>query len=306
MMEASAQRVPLRTKLGLVARAVAGLFNDTSAQIAVAGLFPGALGSPPKRGTADFLRAYSTTPWLRAIANKVGTSLASVQWKLFALKNQRGKFMRDPYLDSAPWNVRTKMLARYRKQGHLVEIEEHPLLELINDPNPMMIGLNSRKLTAIYIDLVGEAYWLLQRNGARTPVKYWPIPPSWVKSIPTFESDEYKLQFGGREIKVPSSEIIRFNDPDPSDPYGRGSGVAQSLADELDVDEYASKYTKAFFFNRARPDLFIYGKDLDPEEARRVGRDPDQGAGPEPAQHRAQGPSSVRTGHDRTGLGRAA
>jgi len=35
-------------------------------------------------------------------------------------------------------------------------------------------------------------------------------------------------------------------------PTGGGAGVAEALADELDTDEFAAKFTKSFFFNRAR------------------------------------------------------
>ena len=96
--------------------------------------------------------------------------------------------------------------------------------------------------------------------------------PSWVKEVSTFTSDQYKIQIGGKDVDVPGSEIIAFNEPDPANPYWRGAGVAEALADELDTDESA-KFTKSFFFNRARPDLVIFRKDLDREEAKRLERD---------------------------------
>jgi hypothetical protein len=97
--------------------------------------------------------------------------------------------------------------------------------------------------------------------------------PSWVKEGPTFTSDQYKIQIGGKDVDVPGSEIIAFNEPDPANPYWRGAGVAEALADELDTDEFAAKFTKSFFFNRARPDLVIFRKDLDREEAKRLEQD---------------------------------
>ena len=55
--------------------------------------------------------------------------------------------------------------------------------------------------------------------------------PSWVKEVPTFTSDQYKIQIGGKDVDVPGSEIIAFNEPDPANPYWRGAGVAEALAD---------------------------------------------------------------------------
>ena len=46
-------------------------------------------------------------------------------------------------------------------------------------------------------------------------------------------------------------------------PYGRGSGRASTLSDELETDEYAARFMKAFFVNSARPDLLISSEDPD-------------------------------------------
>ncbi len=40
--------------------------------------------------------------------------------------------------------------------------------------------------------------------------------PSWVKQVPTFTSDQYKIHIGGKDVDVPGSGIIAFNEPDPA------------------------------------------------------------------------------------------
>src|SRR6185295_18915609 len=65
-----------------------------------------------------------------------------------------------------------------------------------------------------------------------------------------------------------------FKDPDPAMPYWRGTGTSQALADEMETDEYAAKYIKAFFYNSARPDVIITPKgdnaSLNPNEMDRL------------------------------------
>src|SRR5262249_17868438 len=53
----------------------------------------------------------------------------------------------------------------------------------------------------------------------------------------------------------------------------RGVGLATSLADELESDEYAARVTKQLFFNRARPDLLITAEGLNPAETARMEQD---------------------------------
>ena len=43
----------------------------------------------------------------------------------------------------------------------------------------------------------------------------------------------------------------------PLDPYKRGLGAAESLADEIETDEYAAKFQKKFFYNDATPTTLI-------------------------------------------------
>lgn len=43
----------------------------------------------------------------------------------------------------------------------------------------------------------------------------------------------------------------------PLDPYKRGLGAAEALADEIETDEYATKFQKKFFYNDATPSTLI-------------------------------------------------
>jgi hypothetical protein len=71
-------------------------------------------------------------------------------------------------------------------------------------------------------------------------------------------------------VEIPATEIIFFKDPDPADPYGRGSGLSKSLGDEIEIDEYSAGYLKSFFYNRARPDIIISGDGLRKEDTLRL------------------------------------
>jgi hypothetical protein len=228
-------------------------------------VFPSASGEPPKRGTKELLEAYSTMPWLRAVTSKVAVAVGSTQWRLFGTRRSANgqRFYRHHRLQRAiKWPQRQRLLKQVKAQGELVEVEDHPALNLIHNANAYHVGVAARRVLQVYLDLAGEFFQLLERNALGVPVAYWPIPSTWVKEIPTPSHPFYLLNVPGsaKEQPIPASEMIWASDIDPFNPYGRGSSLAATLGDELETSEYAAKHAKATFFNRARPDFVAWVK----------------------------------------------
>ena len=154
----------------------------------------------------------------------------------------------------------------YRKNGENAEIiGEHELYELLDKPCPTfpeLDGWTLRYLTFAYIDLVGECGWLKVRNG-RKIIALLPIPKAWILQKPTVGNHYFEITpygtTGGVSLTVPPEDFIYFKDVDLVDPYGSGKGLSESIGDELETDEYASKYQKNFFFNDATPPYVVTG-----------------------------------------------
>lgn len=250
-------------RLGIAYKLAVGRFDDPLQGVMgdmMQGVSRGFGGEPPRMHTHDFLLAYSKMPWVRAIAHRVSTDLASVNWRLFVATNGAGKFVRREQLARMGVRERTKMLTVLKAAGDVREIENHPLLNLLRYGNPMLTGTQVDKLISIHLDLVGEAFILYERNGAGMPIEAWAIPPSWVRETPTPKQPRYRIQFRGWTGYIPDSEMLWMVDADPANPFGRGSGVASALADELQADEFAAKTISQTFFNRARPDFLLVAK----------------------------------------------
>lgn len=229
---------------------------------------------PPKRGTAEILNAYGTMPWLRAVVHKVSHSLAAVEWKVLVVKEVRtGKAVYLTKMQSSSLRNRKEALQRFKlnKNFSVEELDTHPILDFLGQGNTFFPGNVSFQLTSQYLDLVGESLWIMERNGLGSPFSYFPIPPSWIHDIATPTNPYFTIKTdGGEEFKIPTSEVIWFYEPNPSNPYGRGSGSARALADELDTDEYAAKFTKNKFFNQARPDILVAAPGLQKDETDRL------------------------------------
>lgn len=249
----------LGQRLRVAAKAAVGIFSEDSARQAwgmLNGIFQGGMGTPPARGVNDMLRSYSQQPWLRAVTSRIGDRVASAEWQLY-VRQKSGKAERDWRVQRMGGADRRKALKMLADKGELRQITEHPLLDVLTDGNSFQTGLAMRKVTQVTIDLVGEAFWLKERDSTGTVFAVWPVPPDWVRSTPTPSQPMYRMQFKGWRGWIPDTEVMWFSEPDPLNPYGRGTGIAQALGDELETDEYAARHTKAFFYNQARPDLLI-------------------------------------------------
>jgi HK97 family phage portal protein len=205
----------------------------------------GSARTPLLRGRLEILQGYGTMPWLRAVTHRVATATAAVE---------RTLSVRD-------------------KRGELQPLASHPLLDLLAHANPLLGGHASLQLTQLSLDLVGEAFWLLERNALGMPVAYWPLSPAWVTQVPGLEMPFFRVSAGVLQAQIPVTEMVWFKDIHPLTPYGHGHGLGQTLSDELETDEYAAKHTKAWFYNSARPDIIVTADGLHKDDTKRLEED---------------------------------
>lgn len=230
----------------------------------------------PRLGTDGMLRAYDTMPWLRSFLQKISEDVAGLTWHVYVptldpgTSLQPGKAFRDKRLQRASSKVRAELMSQYIKAGKLRELPNHPVIDLLTAGNEYFPGLVSMQLAQTHLDLVGETSWLLELNQYRMPVKALPIPPTWITALPASTGGFYRIVGPGGTWDVPKPNMFWAYHPSPANPFSRGTGIAQVLADELETDEYAAKYIKDFFRNRAVPPVLIAGLGLGLSELQRV------------------------------------
>jgi len=296
-----------------------GIGGRQGPQGVLGGVYTSAAGTAPNLNTKALLEGFDTMPWLRAVADKVGTAVGGLDWRLYAVgkppkpeaavpvpdafvytlsaadlaqmvgevvgrelagrvRRIKGQLepwaQRDRRAQRAPAEPRWKHLEGLRRAGLLQEVSEHPFYDALENPNPFMGRTGLMKLTEISFDLVGDAFWLKDRNGAGAPVGFWPIPAHWITETPTPGTPFFRASWSGWQRMIPESEVVWFHEPSPAHPFARGSGVGFALGDELEVDEYLAKMTKQLFFNQAKPDwIFAGGEGTSETEMRRLERD---------------------------------
>lgn len=244
----------------------------------MAALLPGDIRCAPERAAQGMLEAYSTSPWVRAVSSKVAQAVGSVQWQLYATKSlNTSRYLRTAALQAT--GIKRKQFKRKMvdlPEGvELVQITDHPMLGLLNNAAMAFPGNVGRTLTQLYLELVGEAFWLLEAQvvqGRLVPQDFWLVPPTWVKSVPTAENRTFRVEPAGSHqgIDIPMELMLWMVDPNPVNPYKRGTGLLRALGDEIDTDEFASKHVRAWFYNSARPDLLVTGDNLAKADTERL------------------------------------
>lgn len=233
--------------------------------------------SSSTKGVPELLTLYSQAPWLRSVIHKISHAVSTTDWRLFVRVNSQGRAVRDKRYQTFKHN-REKELADLVQVGNAREVVDHPFLDLIErgtGNEEILGGQEVLQITQMHYDLVGEAFWLIQRDALGVPYAIWPLPPHWINRFPIKGDPYYELSLPGSSLdqeftRIPVTEIIPFIDPNPANPYMRGVGAAHSLADELEVDEFAAKHIRSFFQNRARPDLIIFGEGLQKSDTDRL------------------------------------
>lgn len=200
--------------------------------------------TPPERNTQEWFRMFGQNPRM-AVVDRIASDLSTCAGKLFRV---------DP------------------RTGEEAEILEHPFLDFMAHPNPLyeMTPAACWRLLQIYLELKGEGYFLYEFDALGRPVELWPLPSNWVQETPYIGHPFYEIRTtGGLVRQIPVDDVFCMKDLNPLDPYRRGLGIAEALADEIEIDEYAAKFQKRFFFNDATPTTIITMPGSKPEQRRR-------------------------------------
>ena len=140
-------------------------------------------------------------------------------------------------------------------------VERHPLLDLLDTPNPYYDGQLLLSATELSYVVDGNAYWALVRSGAGRVVEIWWVPhwliePRWPEDGEQFIS-HYDYKPGQTNLRLEPEDVIHFRfGLDPSN-QRKGLSRLKTVMRELFSDAEAANYTAALLRNGAVPGLTI-------------------------------------------------
>jgi HK97 family phage portal protein len=148
-------------------------------------------------------------------------------------------------------------------------VDDHPLEELIDEPNDFYDGDALWKATALSYLIDGNAYWLKVRNIFGIVVQLWYIPhwlirPSWIQNDSTFIS-HYDYTPGmatpsGAPFKILPRDVVHFRfGLDPDNPRF-GLSPLRAVLREVMTDDEAAVFSQTILQNMGVPGLFVSPK----------------------------------------------
>jgi len=138
------------------------------------------------------------------------------------------------------------------RNGFITQVPDHPLVRILNNPNPFVS--RGQLWSTITMDhrLAGNAY-LLKARYQGGPLEgavgeLWRLRPDRVRIIPDRQKviAGYEYGFGGDKVILPPEDVIHFKTRNPFDDY-YGMPPLLPIMGRLDIDAYMQGFLKTFF-----------------------------------------------------------
>ena len=264
-----------------------------------ASLFPRVMQASLPSGSLEFLNRFGKLPdvsqealvrkywgWTWMCTQLGAVRLASTPLKLYASRSTGQSYVKNftaHMVDrqQTAWLRKrlAKSLPNVAGAEDFEELEEHPLLDLLQNVNDQENGFEMKELTSIMLDLTGNGYWYIEKDKMNVPSKLFVLRSQWVRIVPDRDKfvKEYIYginQFGQEAVHIAQENVIHFKYPNPLDPW-YGMGPVQAAAYAIESSELREKFVLATMSNMARPDLIVkyLEGELDPKERGLVERE---------------------------------
>ena len=181
---------------------------------------------------ASYLEAYGKSIYVYACVSKIAEKVASIDFQLNKIINSDGESER---------------------------VYQHPALDLLYRVNPYFTKHEFMEIDIINRKLTGDSFILKVRNNSGQVVELWNIRPDLITihSSPDEYISHYKITTqGGTQENIAPEDMIHIKYPSPLETH-LGLSPLSSAKNRVDIEEYATRYQKDFFFNNARPDAVI-------------------------------------------------
>ena len=159
------------------------------------------------------------------------------------------------------------------------EINAHPFLDLLSQPNPSQTGHALIENIVAYLLVAGNSYIEISSIDG-TPREMVSLRPDRMQVIPGTKGwvEAYQYSVYGSFIKLPAENILHLKLFNPLDDY-YGLSPLEAASRSLDTHNSASAWNKAMLDNAARPSgaLVFNGGDgqLSPDQLVKAGAGPD-------------------------------
>jgi HK97 family phage portal protein len=156
---------------------------------------------------------------------------------------------------------------RERMQGGKLEpVEEHPMLDLIRNPNPHYGDIALWNGTVADFDIWGNAYWLKIRDMSGMVRELWWVPQFMMEPKAGLDGTQFLSHYeytpgtGYGRMQIAPEDVVHFrNGLNPRD-LRRGLAPMQSVIREIFADMESSNFVASLLRNMGVPGVVISPK----------------------------------------------
>jgi len=227
---------------------------------------------------ASQVKAY--TGWIYVCANKNSTTVAQQTLRLYATRRtSQPKFIvptKDVPAERMKYLQGHAALQHYlAKADDVKEVLEHPFLDLMKKVNPFIGQFTLFEQTELFLELTGNAYWYIVKNGLGVPQEIWilPSPNMRVVADPQEFIRGYIYLIGMDKEPYEPGEIVHFKFPSPVNAF-YGMSPLMAVANAYNINENMNKFENALFTNMGRLDGVLETEnDVDDAEFERINKE---------------------------------
>src|SRR5450432_202093 len=116
------------------------------------------------------------------------------------------------------------------------------------------------QLTQLYLDVCGNAFWLVRPDAYGVPCEVYLLPTQSVEPIRSEKTGYiigWKVGSGQEETNYRLDEVIHFKNPSLADPYGLGTSPVQAAWNRVQIGAKEMGYLDSTLSNMGRPDAIL-------------------------------------------------
>ncbi|MGE5680532.1 MAG: phage portal protein [Bacillota bacterium] len=151
------------------------------------------------------------------------------------------------------------------------EVFSHPIADLIKSPNAYLSWYDLLYITIQNMDILGNFYWLKERDRMKVVRQLRPIFPQFISILPD-PADyirSYVYNDGRRSFNIDRDDIIHFKHHKAGDLYN-GQSILLAIADVININNAQLQYQIESFNQPIPPVSLETEKDLGVEVAREL------------------------------------
>lgn len=159
----------------------------------------------------------------------------------------------------------TLVVKSRKRNGEVDMIDDHPMLALIQKPNPFYADIVLIWGTVLSMLTDGNAYWFIVRNGYNQPAELWYVP-HWMVEPKSEPGDEYIGHYryspggGVAPMKIDPEDVVHFRHGINPRNMLKGIAPLDSAIREIYMDNESSAFVSALLKNMGVPGVVISPK----------------------------------------------